>query len=361
MRFFFFLDKHARGPVTSLSAILLAGWGFSQDPASANQVSRYLPPSRATWRSQEVLGWVPGQRSQSRGGQSSLTWAGQAAGAGRKARRARGSAAREPQRSGAALAAGPTRQSPTQRERCGAATQQADRRARSVDVPGTRALSGATEHPGKRSPVPPCAAHRALTQLRALRPPGSGCRSSKRRNREGLPAPGAPRLHRSPACWPRTTFLGSCLLSWLNLGAGDPLGPLVTSFGAGDTGCFQGCPRHGNLAIVGAGGDWRALSWPLAVVSRCVQVRESLLGIFLKFYEIMRAEVLLWLQGAGCVGATIQGSSGTGIFASDSGARAARDFPLRDQAPWQVPCPLAPEPPGPTSLRPHPGPRASHG
>lgn len=172
-------------------------------PASANQVSRYLPPSRATWRSQEVLGWVPGQRSQSRGGQSSLTWAGQAAGAGRKARRARGSAAREPQRSGAALAAGPTRQSPTQRERCGAATQQADRRARSVDVPGTRALSGATEHPGKRSPVPPCAAHRALTQLRALRPPGSGCGSSKRRSREGLPAPGAPRLHRSSARWPR--------------------------------------------------------------------------------------------------------------------------------------------------------------
>lgn len=75
---------------------------------------------------------------------------------------------------------------------------------------------------------------------------------------------------------------------------------------------------------MGAGvgvGDWRALS-----VGWCVQVPGSLLEIFLKFYKITWADVLLWLQGMGCVGATTGGSSGTGVFASDSGSKAVRGF-----------------------------------
>lgn len=153
--------------------------------------SCHLPPSSATWRSQEVQGWVPSQCSQSQGGQSSLTWASPATGAGRKARRVQGSAAREPRqeprRSRAAPTGGPSRQFPTQRERGGAAEQQADLWARCVDVPGARALSGAPEHLGKRAPAPPCAEHPALTGLRVLAPAAVAPRVAGGRREAGGP------------------------------------------------------------------------------------------------------------------------------------------------------------------------------
>lgn len=168
--------------------------------------SHRLPPSSATWRSQEVQGWVPRQRSQSRGGQSSLTWAGPATGAGRKARRVQGSAAREPRRSGAARTGRPCRQFLTQREPAGAAEQQTDLWARCVDVPGARALSGAPEHLGKRAPAPPCAEHPALTRLRALAPRGAG-------GRLAAAGPWSYSLPPVPADQPRSTFPRSGLLS----------------------------------------------------------------------------------------------------------------------------------------------------
>lgn len=104
--------------------------------------------------------------------------------------------------------------------------------------------------------------------------------------------------------------------------------------------------------MVGAGaggGGWRALPFSRAAVGGCLQVPVGLLGIFLKFYEIMRAEVL---QGAGCVGITTGGSSGTVVFASDSGSRAARgSWLFRNPAPWPVHCLLASEPSDPSAAR----------